>query len=127
MSRIDKLVVYDGECAFCNKSVQFIIKRDKKKQIYFTSNKSRLASKFSNYDLNSSILYIEKNKVYQKSTAALRIAKSFSGLWKLLLILWIIPRPVRDLGYDLIAKNRRKIVKDQCKLFTKEEMKRVVQ
>lgn len=126
MSIYPKLVIFDGDCAFCNRSVQFIIKRNKKKDIFFASNSSELAKDFQNFDLNSSILYVENGKAFQKSTAALKIAKSFSGLSKLFLLFWIIPRPIRDFGYDLIAKYRKRIIKDKCGLFSPEEQKQII-
>lgn len=126
MAQYPKIVIFDGDCAFCNRSVQFIIKRNKKKDIYFSSNTSEFAKNYHNFDLNSSILYVENGNAFQKSTAALKIAKSFSGLWRLFLLFWVIPRPIRDLGYDMIAKYRKKIIHDKCDLFTSEEKKQII-
>jgi predicted DCC family thiol-disulfide oxidoreductase YuxK len=41
-----------------------------------------------------------------RSTAAIRIARRLRGAWRLLAVLWIVPRPLRDLAYDLVARNR---------------------
>ena len=55
-----------------------------------------------------SIVLIQNNKIYEKSTAALRIAKDLSGGFKFLYMLIIIPKFIRNLGYNYLAKNRYK-------------------
>ncbi len=55
---------------------------------------------------NESIVLIENARVYAASTAALRIARQLSGLWPLLYLLVMIPRPLRDGVYAIIARNR---------------------
>jgi predicted DCC family thiol-disulfide oxidoreductase YuxK len=53
-----------------------------------------------------SIVLFEHDKFYFKSTAALRIARKLSGAWPILYIFMLIPSPVRDWVYNIIAKNR---------------------
>ena len=72
---MDRIVLFDGECNFCDHSVQFIIKRDPKGHFKFASIQSDTGKKLLNQfhvpeDINSFIL-IDKNKCYFKSTAAL--------------------------------------------------------
>lgn len=55
-----------------------------------------------------SVILIEKNKVYYKSGAALRIAKKCKGLWKLGFIFIIVPPFIRNAVYDIVARNRYK-------------------
>ena len=107
------IVLFDGVCNLCNSAVAFIIKRDKKK----TFKLSPLQSSFSEtlnqqfhfkQPLLNSIVLIENNKVYQKSTAALRVVKKLSGPIKILYIFIIIPPFIRDAVYSVIAKNRYK-------------------
>lgn len=54
------------------------------------------------------MVLIEGTSAFTKSDAALRIAKRLSGIYPALAVLFIIPRPIRDWGYDLIANNRYK-------------------
>jgi predicted DCC family thiol-disulfide oxidoreductase YuxK len=118
---IKKIVLFDGVCNLCNHGVQFIIKRDKKKQFLFASLQGKrgneLLRKFNLTDsiLNSFIL-IDGDKVYTRSTAALRVAKKLRGGWKLLYGLMIVPRFIRNVVYNIIAKNRYKWFgkKDEC-------------
>ena len=105
------IVLFDGVCNLCNSAVRFIIKRDKEKIF----KRSPLQSSFSEtlnqqfhfkQPLLNSIILIENNKVYYKSTAALRVVKKLTGPIKLLYIFIIIPPFIRDAIYNVIAKNR---------------------
>lgn len=67
-------------------------------------------------------VFISAGNAYTKSDAAIRIARHFSGAWKWLVVLKIIPRPIRDFGYDIIAKNRYRWFgrKESCMIPTPE-------
>ncbi|MCB0475561.1 MAG: DUF393 domain-containing protein [Flavobacteriaceae bacterium] len=105
------LILFDGVCNLCNRSVQFIIKRDTKKQFLFASLQSDAAKNIllqlnqKNYDPDT-ILLIEDAQLYQRSTAALRIARKLDGWWRLLYHFILVPRFIRDYFYDIIANNR---------------------
>jgi len=110
---VSKLVLFDGVCNLCNSSIQFIIKHDRAAKFKFAPLQSPLAAqhladlKVGNTPI-SSIIYIENDAVYQKSTAALKIAKHLDGAWPLLYAFMIVPKFIRDRVYDFIAKNRYK-------------------
>lgn len=109
---INPVILFDGDCNFCHKGVQFIIKRDRKRFFYFASLQSEyglsLLKKYQmDRDLDSMVLVMD-GKVYTHSTAVIMICKSLSGLWKLLYASMIIPKPLRDIVYNLIAKRRYK-------------------
>jgi predicted DCC family thiol-disulfide oxidoreductase YuxK len=83
------IILFDGVCNLCNAAVQFVIKRDHKNQFLFASLQSetgRLLLKQFNLDKNemNSLILIENEKTYQRSTAALRAAKKLNGPWFLL-------------------------------------------
>ncbi|WP_338752163.1 thiol-disulfide oxidoreductase DCC family protein [Bacillus sp. FJAT-52991] len=109
---MSKIVLFDGECNFCDRSVQFIIKRDPNAYYKFASLQSDIGQQLvATYKVPftlDSMLLIDGKRCYHKSTAALRICKHLSGGWKLFYYLLIIPRPVRDGVYTWIAKNRYK-------------------
>ena len=127
MNSSNSVILFDGVCNLCNHSVQFIIKRDKKNQLLFASLQGKtgqeILKKFNlpANDFNSFIL-LEGDKIYARSTAALRIAKKLGGGWKLLYGFMIIPRFIRDAVYNLIAKNRYKWFgkRDECMIPTPE-------
>lgn len=126
------IVLFDGDCTFCNRSVQFIFKRDPKAFFQFAPLNSTIGTKLKQKhhipsDIDSLIL-IENNRWYAKSTAALRISKQLNGFWKCAFLLIIIPKPVRDFIYDLIAKNRNRLFQNKaCPLPSPELRKRFLQ
>lgn len=125
------IVLFDGVCNLCNSSVNFIINHDKKTQFLFASLQSDAAkeillqfpSKKVNFD---SIVLIEQEKFYDKSTAVIRILKHLGGRYKLLYCFIIIPEFIRDMPYNYIAKNRYKWYgkRESCMVPTAELKKR---
>ncbi|WP_429748004.1 thiol-disulfide oxidoreductase DCC family protein [Bacillus salipaludis] len=127
---MERIVLFDGVCNLCNHSVQFIIKRDASEKFKFASLQGetgkRMITKYGLApDLNSFVL-IENDKVYIKSTAALRVCQELKGAWKLFAILMMIPTNSRDYMYDIIAKNRYKWfgMNNSCMLPSPELKKR---
>ena len=119
---IDKgIIIFDGYCNFCSRSVLFIIKRDRKKYFIFAASQTGEGQKvIEKYDMGElaehSIVLIEDGNVYRKSTAALRIARQLNKGWHLFYICIIIPRSFRDLIYDLVARSRYRLfgMRDRC-------------
>ncbi|MHA6259151.1 thiol-disulfide oxidoreductase DCC family protein [Sporosarcina sp. CAU 1771] len=128
-----RIILFDGECNFCDSSVQFIIKRDPAAHFLFTSLQSEVGQKLVKEqnipsDVDSLVL-IENNKVYTRSTAALRIAKKLDGLWHLLYLFILVPPVIRNGFYDRFAKNRYKWFgkkEDACALPSPEMRKRFI-
>lgn len=116
------IVFFDGVCNLCNKSVQFIIKRDKKKKFLFASLQGKQGQallKKSNdlpSDALNSFLLLEGERLYTHSTGALRVLKHLGGGWKILYSFIALPKFLRDPIYNVIARNRYKWFgkKDQC-------------
>ena len=115
------IILFDGYCNFCSRSVMFIIKRDRKGYFAFAASQTPEGQKtIQKYRLGElaqhSIVLIENDNVYRKSSAALRIARRLNGAWSLFYICMIIPRGIRDKMYDGIARNRYRLFgkRDQC-------------
>jgi len=125
-----KLILFDGECHFCDSSVQFIMKRDQHVQFSFVSLQSdigqKLLAEYQLADNLDSMVLIEEGKAFIKSTAALRIAKHLDGLWKWGYIFILVPSFIRDIFYKIIAKNRYKWFgrKESCEIPSPEVRKR---
>ncbi|MEO9484088.1 MAG: DCC1-like thiol-disulfide oxidoreductase family protein [Ekhidna sp.] len=127
------VILFDGVCNLCNTSVQFVIDRDKKDQFLFASLQSSYAKEvlpesLSDSDALQSIVLISKDKIITKSSAALTVAKSLSGLWPMMYLFMIVPRFVRDWIYDIVAKNRYKWFgkKDICMIPSPELKSRFI-
>lgn len=117
----EAIILFDGVCNLCSGSVQFVIKRDPASYFKFASLQSdfgqqQLQKAGLNQQSFHSIILIIGNKIYQRSDAALEIAKKLSGAWPLLYGFKILPRFLRDGVYNLIAKNRYRLFgkKDAC-------------
>lgn len=122
-----KIILFDGVCNLCSGAVQFIIKRDRKGIFKFASLQSSFGQqqleKF-NIDKNllHSIILVHDDQFFERSDAALEIAKHLNGLWLVLYVFKIIPRFIRDGIYNLIARNRYGLFgkKDACWIPTPE-------
>ncbi|MGP4108852.1 thiol-disulfide oxidoreductase DCC family protein [Virgibacillus sp. L01] len=127
---MERIILFDGDCNFCDQSVQFIIERDPKKNFKFASLQSDIGKELLNKydapdDLNSFVL-IENKNCYFKSSAVLLVCKNLKGVWKIPFVLLVIPKPIRDFIYGIIAKNRYKWFgkKESCMLPSTEERER---
>lgn len=135
------IVLFDGVCNFCDSSVNFIIDhdphgyfkfaplqsdigRDLAERNGFQSEAAQSGSQPAADDLVpiDSIILVEDDRVYTHSTAALRIAKRLSGLWKLAYGFIIVPAFIRDFFYRLFARYRYRFFgrKDACMLPSPE-------
>ncbi len=120
-----KIVFYDGDCGFCNKTVQFILKYEKSKSIYFSALQSEFAKDFfTTHKMPvidfSTFYYWNGNKLFEKSTGALELTKELKFPIKLLIIFQLMPKFMRDFCYDFIAKRRKRLVQSYCYIPTKE-------
>lgn len=104
------IVLFDGVCNFCSDAVNFIIRNDRMRRFRFAPLQSEtgklLRAEHDIGDEVDSIVLIEDDEAFTLSTAALRIAKGLGGIWQLAYALIIIPAPIRDWAYRVIANNR---------------------
>ena len=121
------IIFFDGVCNLCNQSVLFVIRHDKKGKFNFAPLQSDYAQQklngfhYATQELNT-ILLLKNGKLFQKSSAVLKICRGLSGLWPLLYGLIIIPTFVRNVLYDWVARNRYKWFgkKQECMIPTPE-------
>lgn len=120
-----KIILFDGVCNLCNGAINFVIEKDKNNSFKFAALQSEigqdLTSRF-NIDRTKvdSIILIDGDKHFEKSSAALRIAQHMSGAYPLLYMFMIVPKFIRNAVYDYIAKNRYKWFgkKESCMIPT---------
>jgi predicted DCC family thiol-disulfide oxidoreductase YuxK len=103
------IVLFDGVCELCNRSVKFISDRDPQGLIRFVPMQSEAGVRMlREHHLDSrqmsTVVMIDRGRAYTRSTAVLRILRRLGRpeAWGMV----VIPRPVRDLVYDWIARNR---------------------
>ena len=108
------IVLFDGTCAFCERSVIFIANRDPAGYFRFGASQSpQAASLLVQHGLTRatarSMILIEGDRAYLRSTASLRIAARLRFPWSLLRVFLLVPVPIRDAVYRLIAAIRHRI------------------
>ena len=123
------LILFDGVCNLCNSSVLYVIKRDKHDTFLFAPLQGEIGQAIINkFNIDTqktdSILLFQpkERRIYQKSNAALHIAKKLRFPTNLLSIFLIVPSFIRDWFYNYVAKNRYKWYgkKDACMIPTPE-------
>jgi len=121
------LIVFDGICHLCTGFVRFVIRWDGAALFQFLPAQSprgealyaRLGLKTGDWDSN---LLVLEGCVYTELDAFIEIARRFGGLWRLIPILYAIPRPIRDWLYSRIARNRYRWFgrSEECRVPTPE-------
>lgn len=115
------IVFYDGDCGFCNKTVQFILKNERKNDLYFASLESEFAKLFfqengaNRIDSNTFYFYT-KNRLFSKSSGAFALLRYMKLPFLLMNVFRIIPICYRDKLYDFVANRRKRMFSGFCYL-----------
>ena len=126
-----KIVLYDNDCGMCSELVQFIIRNDSKANISFAALQSEKGKELLKRNHipedTDSVVFVEDEVAYIKSTASLKIAKALDGVWKMNYGFVLVPKFLRDGVYDVVAKHRHKFFKkNACQLVQPEQRKRFI-
>lgn len=105
------IVLYDGVCNLCTRTVRFIIQRDPAGHFCFASLQSHIGQTFLRQYLDStggsgSVVLIMNGQAFVRSDAVLLIMRHLSGGWRAVAYLKVLPRSLRDFFYRLIARYR---------------------
>jgi predicted DCC family thiol-disulfide oxidoreductase YuxK len=116
------LLLYDGTCGFCAESVQLILRHDRAGTLRFAAlqGATGIAVRAANPGLDrvDSMVWVEPDpaggpgRVHTRSDAALRIARYLGGWWHLARVGRLLPRPLRDAAYDLVARHRHRLLSE---------------
>lgn len=125
-----KIIFFDGVCNLCNGFIDYVIKRDSHKKIYYTSLQSDYAIKMlKSHQINldkdyTTIYYYTNGKLYSQSSAILNVFLELSAAHRFFAkVCLILPKFIRDGIYNFIAKNRYAFFgkKESCRLPSSEE------
>ena len=104
------ILLFDGICNLCNTSVNFILKRDKKKQFQFIPLQSdkglEIMDKYKLPKETNSVILIKGDNFYIESEAIIEICRYLPIPWKWVPVFRIVPLKWRNILYKWIAKNR---------------------
>ena len=127
------IVLFDGTCAFCEGAVIFIARRDPNAYFqYGASQAPEAAAILAKHGLTResarSLVLIEDDKVYLRSTASLRIASKLTWPWSLARVFLLVPTPIRDAAYAVVARVRHRIAgrSNACEIPPKEIRDRII-
>ena len=118
-SAVDKaeapMLVYDGECGFCNRSVQFILRHERRRDLLFVPRGSEVGRRLRHsYGMEAveSMLWIEGNQVFAQSGSVIKTAEYLGGWWSRLgRVASLCPPLLLNLMYKAIAKSRRNLMR----------------
>ena len=110
----DALVVFDGVCNLCSATVRTIAAMDRDGVIAFTPVQSAYGRKLCRRagvdpDAPSTFLFFDHGRAKKSSEAALALAARLPAPWPALRLLAIVPRPLRDAAYGVVARNRYRV------------------
>ena len=120
------IIFYDGDCGFCNKTVQFVLNREKNQEIHFSALQSDFAKSFfkklgvGEIDL-STFYFWDGKKLNNRSTAALKVLNHLKFPYNLGKTGWLCPRFIRDGIYSMIAKRRMRLAPPFCAIPTPDQ------
>lgn len=128
------VIVFDGMCNLCSRSVAFIIRRDPERRFRFAPMQSEAGARLlQRHGLDPddvrTLLLVEGGRPYLRSDAWLRVVRRLRGPWRLAAGLRLVPRPVRDWVYGVVARNRYRWFgrREQCLVPTPEERDRFLE
>lgn len=105
------ILLFDGVCNLCNDSVQWVIRHDPTAKFRFASLQSETGQTLLRQhqlptDEINTVVLIDGETAYTRSDVPLRIFAKIGGVWPLLSVFWVVPRPLRNAVYNWIASNR---------------------
>jgi predicted DCC family thiol-disulfide oxidoreductase YuxK len=109
--QLSSVILFDGVCNLCNEFVNFVIARDPAGRFQFGALQSPAAQRLlgsidSREAWPDSMVFVENGRVWTRSAAALRVARGMTFPWPLAYAFIVVPRPLRDWIYNLVARNR---------------------
>lgn len=132
------VLLYDGECGFCDRTVKFAMRHDREGTLRFAPLQGPFAAEVRARHPElagvDSLVWVEPasdrasaERVWIRSAGALRLGRHLGGLWRVLaLIATVIPPALRDWAYDAFARRRYRWfgTSEACALPTAEERAR---
>lgn len=109
-----RLVLYDGECGLCHRSVRFLIRRDSGRQLRYAplagETAARARARFPNFPKSiDTLVFIDEGRVFVRSQAVLRAAAYGGASFRVLAYLARLLTPIADLAYRLVARTRYRV------------------
>jgi predicted DCC family thiol-disulfide oxidoreductase YuxK len=130
------VLLYDGLCGFCDRAVQFVLARDPDGSMKFATLQGEFASRilrqYPELQHIDSLVLVDttddglRPPVMVRTAAVLAVARYLGWPWRGALMLQLVPRVLRDWGYDQFARHRHRWFgrHDTCPMPSPERRKR---
>jgi len=108
---VEPLVFYDGQCGLCDRSVRWLLRRDRGGKLRFAPLQGTTAAALLQHDIRAdmtSLVLLDADGVHVRSEAAIRVVMHLGGAWRLARVLRSVPHRMRDGAYDLVARRRHR-------------------
>jgi len=121
------IVFFDGVCELCNRTVDFLLRRDPAGVFRFAplqGETARTQLPAGDVESRETIVLLDEQGRHRGESAAVRILWRLGRGWKVAAgLLWLFPRPVRDAGYRLVSSTRYRLFgkKETCRTPTPDE------
>ena len=130
--QLEPILFFDGVCGLCNRFVDLLLKADSRDRFRYAPLQGDTAQRMLGLRDQAqagdphSFVFLEKDKRYEQSEAVLLALRRLGGAWRLIAMLYVFPRPLRDFVYRIVARNRYRWFgrRDECRLPTPEERDR---
>lgn len=120
-------VFFDGVCGLCNHSVNWLLARDPEHKLRFAPLQGMTAGKILESEIRNrldTLVFVRNGETFIRTAAVSRILMTLGGRWRVLGgLLWVVPSPIRDLGYRIVSRLRYRLFgkHESCRLPTPQE------
>jgi predicted DCC family thiol-disulfide oxidoreductase YuxK len=125
------LFVFDGTCVLCSGGASWIMRHDRHGRIALTAAQGELGRALYRHhamEMDETYLFLAGGRAYGMSEGYFRVAHELGGFWRAVALLRIVPRPIRDAAYRMLARNRYRWFGQvgTCALLTAEQRRRLL-
>lgn len=117
MSETPRIVLYDGECGLCDRSVRWLLDHDVERRLHYAAlqgeTAAALRARFPEIPARiDTVVYVEQSepaRAWLRSAAVFRLCAQLPAPWRWLAVLRLVPAPLMDLLYRAVARVRHRL------------------
>jgi predicted DCC family thiol-disulfide oxidoreductase YuxK len=133
LSDTHPIIVFDAACVLCSANAQFVLRRDRRKHFRLAPMQSDVgAALYRQFGIDpadpDTMVVITGDEALRDSDAVIAIWSGLGWPWRIMAVLWVVPRPLRDGLYRLVARNRYRLFgkRETCWMPTPDQADRIL-